>query len=125
MSTDEANPVALTPNSRSDRDFWVQLNAHLEIALEVRLRNRIGPRRRGIALKSIDHGIKISFLGSFDRRWYRSTVDSFMKDRVVGVVFFHGGKVIRAFEQMGTLARGILRTDRLTVDALRRKTLNT
>lgn len=98
MTTDEANPVALTPNTRSDRDFWVQLNTHLEIALKIRFWNRIGARRRGVALKSIDHGIKISFLGSFDRRRYRSTVDSFMKDRVVGVVFFHGGKVIRAFE---------------------------
>ncbi len=98
MTTDEANPVALTPNTGSDRDFWVQLNAHLEITLKVWLRNRIRARRRGIALKSIDHGVKISFLWCFDGRWYRSTVDSFMKDWVVGVVFLHGSEVIRAFE---------------------------
>ena len=125
MATNETNPVALTPNTRSDRDFWIQLNAHLEIALKVGFWNRIRASRRGIALKSVDHSIKVSLLRSFDWCWYRSTVDSFMEDWVVGVVFLHSSKVIRAFEQMRTLTRGIFRTNRLTVDALRRQTLNT
>ena len=98
MTANEADPVALTPNTRADGDFGIQLNAHLEIAFEAGFRNRIRAGRGGIALESIDHGIEISLLRSFDRCWNWSTVDSFMKDRVVGVVFLHGGEVVRAFE---------------------------
>ena len=123
MATDEADPVALTPNTRSDGNLWVQLDAHLEIALQARLWDRIRTRGRRIALEAIDHGVEVSLLGSLDRGWYRSTVDSFMKDRVVGIVFLHGGEVVGAFEQMRTLTRGVFRANRLTVDALRRQTL--
>ena len=98
MTANEADPVALAPNTGADRDFWVQLNAHLEITLKARFGNRIRARRRRIALKSVDHSIEISLLWRFNRCWYRSTVDSFMKDRVVRIVFLHGGEVIGAFE---------------------------
>ncbi len=37
---DVADPIALTPYARTDRDLGVELDAHLEIALEDRFRDR-------------------------------------------------------------------------------------
>lgn len=53
----------------------------------------------------------------------RRPVDGFMEDRVVGIMFFHGGEVVWAFKEMLALARGIFRTHGLTVDALSGETL--
>ena len=48
-------------------------------------------------MKAIDHGVEIALLRSLDGCRYRSPVDGFMEDWVVGVVFLHGGEIIRAF----------------------------
>lgn len=70
-----------------------------------------------------DHCIVITLLRF--GRWSdsRSAVDGFVKDWVVRVVLFHGTQVIWALEQVLTLTRGVLCTNRLAVDALRGETL--
>lgn len=35
VTTDEADPVALTPDARSDRYLWVELYTHLEVSFQV------------------------------------------------------------------------------------------
>ena len=122
MTRDVSNPIALTPNARSDADLGVQLHAHLEIALENRFGDRKGARRRGIALET-DHGVVITLLGFGGGSDSRSTVDGFVEDRVVRIVLFHGTQVIGTLEQVLTLTGGIFCANGLTVDALRRETL--
>ena len=70
-----------------------------------------------------DHGIVITLLGFGRGRNGGSAVDGFVEDGVVRVVLFHGTKVIGAFEQVLTLAGGVLCTNGLAVDALRGETL--
>lgn len=42
VATDVADPIALSPNARADRDLRVQLHAHLKVAFEGRFRDGIG-----------------------------------------------------------------------------------
>lgn len=35
VTTDEADPIALTPNAWSDRDLWVELYTHLEVSFQI------------------------------------------------------------------------------------------
>lgn len=74
-------------------------------------------------MEAIDHRVKVSLLRWLVRGGHWGTVDSFVEDWIVGVVFLHGTEVIRTLEEMGALTTGVLRTDRLAVDALRRETL--
>ena len=58
MSGNITDPIPLPPDSMSDRDFGVQLHAHLEIALEGGFGNGPGPvDGGGIALEAIHHGV--------------------------------------------------------------------
>lgn len=123
MPRDVADPIALTPDTRSDGDFRIQLHAHLEIALKNRLRNGERARGGGIALEAANHGLVIALFGRFGRRDGRGTVDGFVQDRVIGVVLLHGAKVVWAFKKVLTLAGGVLCADGLAVDALRGETL--
>ncbi len=113
----------MTPYAGADRDLRVQLNAHLEIALQGGLRDRIGARGGGVALEATDHGFVIALLGRLRRRGGGGAVDGFVEDRVVRVVFLHGAEVGGAFEEMLALPGGVLCADGLTVDALRRQAL--
>ena len=125
VPTDEAQPVALAPNSRSHRHLRVQLHAHLEVAFKHWRRDGIGVAHLRTTLEAtIDHGIEVALLRSFGRRGLdRSAVDSFVENRVVGIVFLHGAQVVGTLEEMLALARGVFGADGLAVDALRRKTL--
>ena len=125
VPTDEAQPVALAPNSRPHRDLRVQLHAHLEVAFKLWRRDGIGGAHLRTTLEAtIDHGIEVALLRGFGRRGLdRSAVDSFVENRVVGIVFLHGAQVVGALEEMLALARGVFGADGLAVDALRRKTL--
>lgn len=124
MTADETDPVALTPDSRPDRDLRVKLNAHLEITFETWFRDGIGAGRGGIALKTVDHGVKISLFGRLDGSGYGGTVNSFMEDGIIGVVFFHRAEVVGTFEKVRTLATCIFGAYGLAVNALRRETLS-
>lgn len=125
MSADVADPVALTPNARADGDFGVELNAHLKVSLKRWFGDGIGTSGRRIALETIDHSIKITFLVRGLDRWCRdwSSVDSFVQDWIVRVVFFHRAEIVGTFEQMGALATGVFGTNGLAIDTLCRKTL--
>ncbi len=118
MTRDVSNPIALSPNARSNTDLGVQLHAHLEIALKNRFGDRKGARRRGVALEA-DHGVVITLLGFGRGSDSRSTVDGFVEDRVVRIVLFHGTQVIGTLEQVLTLTGGVFCANGLTVDALR------
>lgn len=122
MTRDVANPIALSPNARSNTDLWVQLHAHLKIAFEDGFGDREGARGRGVALKA-DHGVVITLLGFGRGSDGRSAVDRFVENGIVRIVFFHGTEVIGTLEQVLTLTGGILCADGLAVDALRRETL--
>lgn len=113
MPTDEADPIALTPDPRSDRDLGVELHTHLKIPLEIGLwdRKRMGGGGGG-ALKAIDHCIEISFLGRF--RWRMlggAAIDCLMKDGIVRIVLLHRIEVGRAFEEMGALTASVFGAD--------------
>ena len=125
VPTNEAQPIALAPDSRSHRDLRVQLHAHLEVALKLRRGYGIRVAHLRTALEpSIDHGIEVALLGGFGRRGLgRSAVDSFMENGVVGVMFLHGAQVVGTLEEMLALARSVFGADGLAVDALCRKTL--
>lgn len=125
MSTDVADPVALTPNARADRDFGVELNAHLKVSLKSWFRDGIGASGRRIALETIDHSIKVTFLVRGLDGWCRDwgSVDSFVQDWIVRVVFFHRAEIVGTFEQMGALATGVFGSNRLAIDTLCRETL--
>lgn len=100
MSADVTDPVSLTPNARADGDFGVKLNAHLKVSLKSWFWDGIGACGGRIALKAIDHGIKVAFLVWGLDRWCRdrSSVDSFVQDWIVGVVFFHRTEIVWTFE---------------------------
>lgn len=98
MPGDVADPIALTPNTRSDGDFRIQLHAHLEIALEDRFRDRKRARSGGIALEAANHGLVVALFGRFGGRDGRGAVDGFVQDRVVRVVLLHGAEVVWAFK---------------------------
>lgn len=117
VTGDISHPIALTPNTRPDTDLGVQLNTHLEIALENGFGDGKGARSGGVALEA-EHGVVIALLGFGRRSDGGSAVDGFMEDGVVRVVFFHGIEVIGTLEQMLTLTRGIFCADGLAVDAL-------
>lgn len=119
MSADIADPIPLAPNAGPDRDLRVQLHTHLEIPLQRGLRDWIGTRRGGITLEAVDHGVEIAFFGYLVGCHHGGTVDSFMEDGIIRIVFLHGAEVIGTLEQMRALATGVLRTYRLAVDALR------
>lgn len=125
MSADVADPVALTPNARTDGDFGVELNAHLKVSLKSWFRDGISASGRRIALETIDHSIKVTFLVRGLDRWCRDwgPVDSFVQDWIVWVVFFHRAEIVGTFQQMGALATGVFGSNRLAVDALCRETL--
>ena len=125
MTRDIADPIALTPNTRTNRDPRVQLNTHLKIAFEHRFRDGKGSRRGRVTLEARHHSLVVAFgwFGSFGGSGVRSAVDGFVEDGIFGVVFFHGGEVVGAFKEVLALAGGVFRTDRLTVDALRRQAL--
>ena len=123
MPTNEANPIALAPDTWAHGDFGIELDVHLEVALEGRFGDRVRTSSAGVALEAINHGIEISLLRSLARCRDRSAVDGFMKDRVVGIVFLHGVEIVGTFEEMGALATRVLCANGLTVDALRRETL--
>lgn len=97
-----SDPIALAPNTRPDTDLGVQLNAHLEIALENGFGDGKGAGSGGVALEA-EHGVMIALLGFGGGSDGGSAVDGFMEDGVVGVVFFHGIEVIGTLEQMLTL----------------------
>lgn len=120
MSRDEADPVPLTPDARTNGDLRVELNGHLEIAFEERFRDGEGSRRGRIALKSADHCFVVAFLWRFGWSDGGCAVDGFVQDGIIGIVFFHGAEVVGAFKEVLSLARGVLCADRLAVDALRR-----
>lgn len=100
MSADVTDPVALTPNARADGDFGVKLNAHLKVSLKSGFGDGIGAGGGRIALETIDHSIKIAFLVWGLDRWCRdwSSVNSFVQDWIVGVVFFHRAEIVWTFE---------------------------
>ena len=125
MPTNEAQPVALAPDSRSHRDLRVQLHAHLKVALKLRRRDRIRVAHLRTTLEaSIDHGIEVALLGGFGRGGLgRSAVNSFVENWVVGVMFLHGAQVVGALKEMLALARGVFGANGLAVNALRGKTL--
>lgn len=122
MTGDVSNPVALTPNARTDTDLRVQLHAHLEIALENGFRDRKGAGGGGVALKA-NHGVVITLLGFGRGSDGGGAVDGFVEDGIVRVVLFHGTKVIGTLEQVLTLTGSVLRADRLAVDTLCGETL--
>lgn len=122
MTRDVSNPIALTPNARTDTDLRVQLHAHLEVALENGFGDGKGAGGRRVALKA-DHGVVVTLLGFGRGGDGRSAVDGFVEDRIVRVVLFHSTEVIGTLEQVLTLTGGILCANGLTVDALRRETL--
>lgn len=117
MTGDVSNPIALSPNARSNTDLRVQLYAHLEIALENGFGDGKGARGGGVALEA-NHGVVITLLGFGGGCDGGSAVDGFVEDRVVRVVLFHGTEVIGTLEQVLTLTGGVLCTDGLAVDAL-------
>ena len=125
MSADVTDPVALTPDARADGDFGVKLHAHLKVSLESWFRDGIRASGRRVALEAIDHSIKITFLVRGLYGWCRNrgSVDSFVEDWVVGVVFFHRAEIVWTFEQMRALATGVFGANGLAVDALCRETL--
>lgn len=123
VTTNVTDPIPLTPDTRSNRNLRVQLHTHLKIAFECRFRDWVGTRRGGVTLEAVDHGVEVSFFWRLVRCGNRGTVDSFMEDGVIGVVLLHGAEIIRTLEKMGALTAGVLRTDRLAIDALRRETL--
>lgn len=125
MSANVADPVALTPDARADGDLGVELNAHLKVSLKSWFRDGIGASGRRIALETIDHRIKITFLAGGLDGWCRDwgSVDSFVQDWVVRVVFFHRAEIVGAFEQMRALATGVFGTNGLAIDTLCRETL--
>lgn len=100
MSADVTDPVALTPNARADGDFGVKLNAHLKVSLKGWFWDGIRAGGGRIALETIDHSIKIAFLVWGLDRWCRDrgSVDSFVQDWIVGVVFFHRAEIVWTFE---------------------------
>lgn len=100
VSADVADPVALTPNARTNGDFGVELNAHLKVSLKSWFRDGIGASGRRIALETIDHSIEVTFLVRGLDGWCRDwgSVDSFVQDWIVRVVFFHRAEIVGTFE---------------------------
>ena len=62
MPGDVANPVALSPNTRSDADARVQLHAHLKVPLQDGFGHRKTSAGRGFALEAMHHGLMIALL---------------------------------------------------------------
>ena len=123
MTRDEPNPVALSPDARTNTDPRVQLHAQLEIALENGFGNWEGARGGGVALEA-QHGVVVAFLGLLGGRGGgRGAVDGFVEDWIFRIVLLHGTQVIGTLEQVLTLTRGIFCADGLAVHALRRETL--
>lgn len=122
VTGDVANPVPLSPNTRSNTDLRVQLDTHLEIALENRFGDGKGARGRGVALEA-DHGVVITLLRFGGGSDGRSAVDGFVEDWVVRIMLFHSTKIIGTLEQVLTLTGGIFCANRLAVDALCGETL--
>ena len=125
MPTDEAQPVPLPPDTWPNGDLWIQLDAHLEVTLQLRYWDRIGMAHLCATLEAaIDHGVQISFLGRLG--WgclHRSTVDGFVEDRVVRIVLFHRAQVVGTLEQVLALTGSVFGAHGLAVDALRGETL--
>jgi hypothetical protein len=148
VSADERDPVALAPDALSDADFRVQLHAHLKVALESGFGDGEAAAPKGaVALEARgrDHDEVIG-VGGGARALVRFLVAAGgqfgdagragsgraavggvrggeLEEGVLGVVFFHGIEVGLAVEEVGALARGVFRADRLAVDALRGETL--
>ena len=100
MTANEADPITLTPDPRADRYLRIELYAHLEVALQLGLRDGKGMRGRGgTALEPIDHGFKIPFLWSLGwsvLRW--RSVDCLMEDGIVRVMLFHCVEIVGTFK---------------------------
>lgn len=125
MPTHKPQPVPLPPDAGADANLRLQLDAHLEVALELRHRDGIAMAHGAGALEargtSNDHGVEVTLLGGLERgvlgRWGWA-VDGFVEDRVVWVVLFHGREVVGAFDEVLALAGGVFGADGLAVDAL-------
>ncbi len=76
--------------------------------------------RRGAALETGDHGVKIAFLGCLGRGVVLSgsAVDCFMQDWAVRIVFLHVVEVGRALDEVRALTAGVFGPYRLTMEAL-------
>lgn len=131
VTTDITDPVSLSPDPGANADLRIQLHAHLKVPLKRRFWNLQRAADTRVALESAgDHGIVVSLLmglvaatgGGVERSW-GGTVDGFMQDGVLGIVFFHSREVVGAFEEVSPLAGGILCTDRLAINTLRGETL--
>lgn len=125
MSTDISDPAPLAPDARTHRDLGVQLHADLEIPLQDGFGDGEAAGGGRLTLEPTHHRLVVALLvglglrGGLDGR----AVDGFMEDGVIRVVFFHGGEVVGALEQVLALARSVLRPDGLAVDALGGETL--
>lgn len=131
MPTNITHPIPLTPDPRPHADLRIQLHTHLKVSLKRRFGDLQCPADTRIPLEPArDHGIVVSLLvglvaaaGGSIKGSRGGTVNRFMEDRVLGIMFLHRGEVVGAFKKVLPLARGVFRTDGLAVDALRRQTL--
>lgn len=122
VTADEADPIALPPDSRSDRDLGVDLYTHLKITLQTGSGNRVGVRGSGgAALEAIvHHRIKVPFLRCLNRRMLGLVaIDGFVENGIVRIVLLHGVKISRTLEKVRALTAGVFSPDRLAIDALR------
>lgn len=95
MAADVADPIALSPDTWADRNLRVELDAHLKVAFEGRFRDGIGARRGGrVTLEAIDHGVKVTLLRSLVGGGDWGTIDCFVQDWVVRIMFLHCAEVI-------------------------------
>ena len=126
MPADIAQPVSLSPYAGTHADLRVQLDTHLEVPLQLRRGDGIavGHGARALECGIHDHGLVIALLRRLDRGGLHGRpVHGFMKDWVIRVMLFHRREVVRAFEQVLSLTRGVFGANRLAVDALCRETL--
>lgn len=124
MAADIADPIALSPDTWADRNLRVELYAHLEVAFEGRFRDGIGARRGGrVTLEAIDHGVKVTLLRSLVGGGDWGTINCFVQDWVVRIMFLHCAEIIGTLKQMRALSTGVFRAYGLAVDALCRETL--
>lgn len=113
----------MTPDARSNRDLRVELNAHLEIALQDRFGDGERTGGGGVTLEAADHCIVVAFLGRLGRCDSRGAVDGFVEDWIVRIVLLHGAEVVGTFKEVLALPRGVLCAYRLAINTLRRQTL--
>lgn len=74
-------------------------------------------------MEAIDHGVKVTLLRSLVGGGDWGTIDCFVQDWVVRIMFLHCAEVIGALKQMRALSTRVFRAYGLTINALCRKTL--